>query len=93
MPATSQALYSEEIITIEQRVTANTEAINRVISLQADLVSAMKRLEAQHQERMDRMDRQLESMQRFNRGARKLWIAIAKKMDWLDEADWPEDED
>ena len=80
-------------MTIEQRVTANTEAIDRVISLQADLVSAMKRLEAQHQERMDRMDRQLESTQRFNQGTRKLWIAIAKKMDWLDEADWPEDED
>ncbi len=35
---------------------------------------------------------QMESMHRFNRGTRKLWVAIAKKVEWLDEDDWPEDE-
>ena len=51
---------------------------------------------ADHQKQITVMRRehreQMESMRRFNRGTRKLWVAIAKKVEWLDEDDWPEDE-
>lgn len=38
------------------------------------------------------MVEQMDEMRRFNAGTRKLWVAIAKKVEWLDEDDWPEDE-
>ena len=117
-------------MTLEQRVSANETTINQLMSLQGTTLEFireikelqvsqsewLKRMEARHTERMDRMDQrmdrmdqrmdqmnqrmdqmnrhmdqQLEEMRRFNRGTRKLWIAIAKKEDWLDEDDWPED--
>ena len=34
---------------------------------------------------------QLEELRHSNEGTRKLWVAIAKKVEWLDEDDWPED--
>lgn len=46
-----------------------------------ELIAEMRR---EHQENMD-------EMRRFNAGTRKLWVAIARKVEWLDEDDWPED--
>ena len=34
---------------------------------------------------------QLEEMRHFNEGTRKLWGAITKRVEWLDEDYWPED--
>ena len=44
----------------------------------------MVEMRRDHQEQMD-------EMRRFNAGTRKLWVAIARKVEWLDEDDWPED--
>ena len=40
---------------------------------------------------MDVQQARLEEMRHFNEGTRKLWVAIAKKAEWLDEDDWSED--
>ena len=42
------------------------------------------------------MEKRLESMDRFNRQTRRLWVMIARKVDWLDEEDidsWEAEED
>lgn len=62
----------------------------------ADQQKQISEMRREHREQMESMHRehreQMESMHRFNRGTRKLWVAIAKKVEWLDEDDWPEDE-
>ncbi len=44
------------------------------------------------QQQMGRFQQHMESMDRFNRQTRNLWVKIARKVDWLDEDDLPEDE-
>ena len=39
------------------------------------------------QEQLDHLQRNLESMNRFNVQTRRLWILIARKANWLDEDD------
>ena len=46
----------------------------RLANLQVDVVEMLR---VQHEE--------LQEMKRFNQQTRKLWVIIARKMDWLDE--------
>ncbi len=45
-----------------------------------------KRAEAM-EKRAEATEQSLESVKRFDRQTRKLWIMIARKVDWLDEDD------
>ena len=46
----------------------------------------------QFQQQMHQFQEHMGSMDRFNRQTRRLWVNIAKKVDWLDEDDLLEDE-
>ena len=89
-------------MTLEQRVSANETAINQLMSVQEstlELLREVKQVQVNQQEQINLLLRQMgqfqehmESMDRFNRQTRNLWVKIARKVDWLDEDDLPEDE-
>ena len=88
-------------MTPEQRVPANSDAITRILGIQETTlelirqvkleIGEVKQLQVDQQKQMAVQQAQLEEMRRFNEGTRKLWVAIAKKVEWLDEDDWPKD--
>ena len=49
--------------------------------------AAMEKRAAAMEKRAEAMEQNLESVRRFDRQTRKLWIMIARKVDWLDEDD------
>ena len=54
---------------------------SRLASIQVDVVEMLR---VQHEElRLQREE--LQETKRFNQQTRKLWVIIARKMDWLDE--------
>ena len=48
---------------------------------------AMEKRAAAMEKRAGATEQSLESVKRFDRQTRKLWIMIARKVDWLDEDD------
>ena len=49
--------------------------------------AAMEKRAAAMEKRAEATEQSLESVRRFDRQTRKLWIMIARKVDWLDEDD------
>ena len=49
--------------------------------------AAMEKRAAAMEKRAEATEQSLESVKRFDRQTRKLWIMIARKVDWLDEDD------
>ena len=49
--------------------------------------AAMEKRAAAMEKRAEATEQSLESVKRFDRQTRKLWIMIARKADWLDEDD------
>ena len=55
--------------------------IGRLANLQVDVVEMLR---VQHEELILHRE-ELQETKRFNQQTRKLWVIIARKMDWLDE--------
>ena len=68
---------------MERRADA-TERRADAMEKRADAME--KRAEAM-EKRAEATEQSLESVKRFDRQTRKLWIMIARKVDWLDEDD------
>ena len=68
---------------VEHRLGNVEKTLDRVIELQVQMVDLLRG----QQEQLDHMQRNLESMNRFNIQTRRLWILIARKANWLDEDD------
>ena len=68
----------------QQRRTAAMERRADAMERRAD---AMERRADAMEKRAEAVEQNLESVRRFDRQTRKLWIMIARKVDWLDEDD------
>ena len=60
------------------------EMRREMVDMRGEYTALITEMRRDHQE-------QMAEMRRFNAGTRKLWLAIARKVEWLDEDDWPED--
>ena len=72
---------------------ASTE--RRTVNLEDWAASSEKRAEDM-EKRAQAAEQSLESVKRFDRQTRRLWVMIARKVDWLDEEDidrWEAEED
>ena len=71
-----------EMVEMRQEMVAMRRDMAEMRQEYIELIGEMRR---EHNEQMD-------AMRRFNAGTRKLWVAIARNVEWLDEDDWPEDQ-
>ena len=75
----------------QQRRTAAMERRAAAMERRADAMEkrtdAMEKRADAMEKRAEAVEQNLESVRRFDRQTRKLWIMIARKVDWLDEDD------
>ena len=94
------------MVTTEERLSHIEAAIVQLIDLNTNLSQSLaeqRRRTLAMEKRADAIEewaagteKRLESMDRFNRQTRRLWVMIARKVDWLDEEDidsWEAEED
>ena len=90
--AGSLADQQRRTIAMERRADAMEKRADAVEEWAASMVKRADVME----KRLESVEQSLESVRRFDRQTRRLWVMIARKVDWLDEEDidsWEAEED
>ena len=92
MPTIEKRLTSVESA-IDAILELNTHVVQSLANHETQIselkkqTAAMEKRAAAMEKRAEATEQSLESVKRFDRQTRKLWIMIARKVDWLDEDD------